>query len=133
MRLWISTKHAITGNVINAGPGIFITLSIQGIGSAVGTETAEELDGCFWYTEKQIEDVINDMEGSSQIKNPTEEAESAILLLDKIMSNIQGNHKRRIPRKVHSALMTENRKWKNPIIYKFDGTHSRYYKSSARS
>ena len=84
----------------------------------------DELEGCFWYTEEQIDDVISDMKGEDEVEEDGAGVEDALSLLDQLMGRLGGHKTRRAKRKVHAALLEENRKWKNPILYKFDGTHS---------
>ena len=100
-------------------------------------------EGCLWYTQQQAEEALQ-----AAILDTSHPSEAAILDTSHSVegrdADVSGNDGddwlnsgdssavdntevlSRKKRKIENLTMKPDRKWKNPILYKFDGSHSKY-------
>lgn len=102
--------------------GAFLS-SLQGF-APNDADLLDVSEGCFWYTEEQVDEMLNKM-----MKDMQEEAlnaperrgqlhlERMIRMIEELLDS--SDHKR----KLDNFKSYPDRKWHNPIFYKFDGSH----------
>ena len=96
-------------------------------------EAAALTEGCFWYTEDQVDELItammkdmqNDLSSSS---HSHDDVKRLLKLIDALLEDDdeEEDGTRRETRKLDNFESVPDRKWHNPIFFKFDGTHSEF-------
>ncbi|ELT97502.1 hypothetical protein CAPTEDRAFT_221461 [Capitella teleta] len=95
-------------------------------------DAAAAAEGCFRFSEEQVDSILNKlMEEERPIGHQTEDEQKRAARIREIISAIMGHSNRK--RKLANFESSPNRKWHNPIYYKFDGTHNEQEMGKVRS
>ena len=71
---------------------------------------------CLLFSEEQVDELLQGVGGDSDTESPSDEAVQ------------KGGKKDSQHRRKKRSFTTEQQRWSNPLLYKFDGAHCEYNK-----